>query len=147
MFNVQTEYQKLEILDTNIFGRMLRLDNIFQTSEKDEFLYHEILVHPSGISIGKPKTALVIGGGDGGAIEEILKYNTIERVYMIELDRKVVEVSQEYLPSISNNAFSSPKLELIFGDGIQYINKITEKMDMIILDLTDPQANLSIYTQ
>jgi len=148
---IQTKYQLLEILEIKDYGRVLRLDRIFQTSYRDEFLYHEPMVHVAAITINGPKTALVIGGGDGGSIEEILKYSSVKKIVMVELDEMVVEMSKKYLPQISNGAFESDKLELRFEDGLQYIKKCiqqNQKFDQIVLDLTDafgPSA--SLYTQ
>ncbi|MDH5719981.1 MAG: polyamine aminopropyltransferase [Spirochaetia bacterium] len=148
LFEKQTPYQKLEIHEFPAFGKVLRLDGIFQTSEKDEYLYHEILAHVPGIALNGPETALVIGGGDGGAAEELLKYSTIKKVVMVELDEDVVEASKAYIPSISNGAFESEKLELRFEDGIKYIENTNERFDQIFLDLTDPFGpSTALYTK
>ena len=148
LYKAQTDYQDLEIHEIPEFGRALRLDGIFQTSEADEFLYHELLVHVPGITTDTPQKALVIGGGDGGSIEELLKYETIEKIVMVELDHMVVEKSREYLFGISRNAFDSPKVELLIQDGIQYIENTKEKFDQIILDLTDAFGpSLNLYTK
>ncbi|RME91651.1 MAG: polyamine aminopropyltransferase [Candidatus Hydrogenedentota bacterium] len=148
LFEKQTSYQFLEVLEFPYFGRVLRLDGIFQTSYFDEMLYHEALAHVPGISLGGPKTALVIGGGDGGMIEELLKYNSLEKVVMVELDKDVVDASKQYLPAISNGAFEDPRLTLLFEDGVKYIKNTKEKFDQVILDLTDPFGpSVALYTQ
>ncbi len=144
----QTKYQLLEIHEIPKYGRALRLDGILQTSDKDEFLYHEILIHVPAILINGPKRALLIGGGDGGGIEELLKYPTLEKVTMVELDQAVIQRSEEYLPKISNGAFASDKLELFIQDGLEYIKNTKERFDQVILDLTDAFGpSLSLYTQ
>ncbi len=145
---MKTRFQDLEVHEFASYGRVLRLDGVFQTSDRDEFLYHEPLAHVPGIAIDGPKTALVIGGGDGGMAEELLKYNTLEKVVMVELDEGVVDASKEYLPGISNGAFESPRLELRIEDGVAYIEKTEEKFDQVILDLTDPMGpSAALYTR
>ncbi|MBV6492151.1 MAG: Polyamine aminopropyltransferase [Turneriella sp.] len=147
LFETRTKFQDLEIHELPRHGKMLRLDGVFQTSDNDEFLYHEPLVHVGGISIDGPKKALVIGGGDGGAAEEFLKYKTVEKVVMVELDGDVVEACKEYIPNISNGAFSNPKLELRIEDGIKYVFETKEVFDQVLLDLTDPFGpSIELYT-
>jgi spermidine synthase len=147
LYETRTQYQDLEIHELPRHGRMLRLDGVFQTSERDEFLYHEPLAHVGGITIDGPKKALVIGGGDGGAAEEFLKYKTIEKVVMVELDGGVVDACKKYIPGICGNAFNDPKLELRIQDGIQYVFETDETFDQILLDLTDPFGpSIELYT-
>jgi len=148
LFSKKTKYQDLEILQTEAFGKMLRLDKVFQTSEKEEYLYHEPLVHVPGVTMNGPKKALVIGGGDGGAIEEFLKYNTLEKVYMVELDGEVVEACKKYIPNICKGAFESSKVDLRIEDGIRFIQKTNETFDQVMLDLTDPFGpSVALYTK
>jgi spermidine synthase len=147
LYEARTQYQDLEIHELPRHGRMLRLDGVFQTSERDEFLYHEPLAHVGGITIDGPRKALVIGGGDGGAAEEFLKYKTIEKVVMVELDGGVVDACKKYIPGICGNAFNDPKLELRIQDGIQYVFETNETFDQILLDLTDPFGpSIELYT-
>ena len=146
--SIETPYQNLEIYETSEYGRILRLDGIFQTSDRDEFLYHEPLIHVPTITMGAPRTALVIGGGDGGSIEELLKYACLEKVVMVELDEIVVQKSKEYFPYISKGAFGSDKLELRIEDGMNYVSKTKESFDQIVLDLTDAFGpSLNLYTK
>jgi spermidine synthase len=148
LFEKQTPFQDLAVYEFPSWGRVLRLDGVFQTSDKDEFLYHEPLAHIPGLCMNGPKKALVIGGGDGGAIEEILKYPTVKEVVMVELDRDVVDTSKKYLPAISKGAFDNPKTKLLIEDGVAYIQNCKEKFDLVILDLTDPFGpSVSLYTQ
>ena len=120
IYSGKSAYQKIEVFDTFSFGKMLVLDGISQTSEKDEFIYHEMLCHFPMFFYPNPKKVLIIGGGDGGALEEVLKY-PIEKVWMVEIDQKVIEVSEKYLPSISKGAFKDKRLELVIGDGTKFI--------------------------
>lgn len=147
IYETRTKFQDLEIHELPRHGRMLRLDGVFQTSDRDEFLYHEPLAHVGGIAVDGPKTALVIGGGDGGAAEEFLKYKTIEKVVMVELDGGVVDACKEHIPGICGDAFNNPKLELRIEDGIKYVFETKEKFDQVLLDLTDPFGpSIELYT-
>jgi spermidine synthase len=147
LYETRTKFQDLEIHELPRHGRILRLDGVFQTSERDEFLYHEPLAHVGGITIDGPKKALVIGGGDGGAAEEFLKYKTIEKVVMVELDGGVVDACKEHIPAICGNAFNDPRLELRIEDGIKYVFETREIFDQIMLDLTDPFGpSIELYT-
>jgi spermidine synthase len=148
LVKTQTEFQSLEVHEFKDYGRVLRLDGIFQTSDRDEFLYHEPLTHVPGICMNGARTSLVIGGGDGGAAEELLKYSTMEKVVMVELDEGVVVASKKYIPDIAKDAFNSKKLELRYEDGIKYIQNTAEKFDHVLLDLTDPFGpSAALYTK
>ena len=147
IFQTKTKYQNLEIYNTEDYGKILCLDNTFQTSDFDEFLYHEPLIHIPHIALKNPKSVLIIGGGDGGAIKQVLKYKSIENITVVELDEDVVKYSIQYLPQISDGAFNSNKVNLIIGDGKKYIESTNQKFDCIILDLTDPFGpSASLYT-
>lgn len=137
LYSGRSPYQKIEVYDTLPFGRILVLDGIFQTSEKEEFIYHEMLSHPPLFYCGRPKKVLIIGGGDGGVLEEVLKH-PVEKVWMVEIDKKVIEVSKKYLPSISKGAFKDKRVELIIGDGVKFVKNYKNFFDVIILDLSDP---------
>ncbi|MBI3712987.1 MAG: adenosylmethionine decarboxylase, partial [Burkholderiales bacterium] len=144
----QSPYQCIEIADTPEFGKVMRIDGTLMTSEKDEFYYHESLVHPAAISHGHPRTALIIGGGDGGSTEELLKHRSIETITLCEIDEQVVQLARQHLQSIHHQAFDSPKLKLEHSDGFAFINNSTEVFDLILLDLTDPvTANGSSLAQ
>jgi spermidine synthase len=145
---MRTRYQQLEIVEASLFGRMLSLDGAFMTSEKDEFFYHESVVHVPAMAHPRPTQALVIGGGDGGAAEELLKHNTIERLVMAELDEGVVEASRRFLPAVHNGVFENPRLDLRITDGKTYVETTRERFDLIVLDLTDPVGpSQALYTR
>ena len=144
----RTPYQTLEVFDTPQFGKLFRLDGCYMTSERDEFFYHEPIIHTAAISHDKPRKALVIGGGDGGSSEELLKHDSIERVLMVELDPEVVRVAKEYLGKVHRGAFDDPRLEVMIGDGYKFVETTTEKFDIVVLDLTDPDTPAhALYTQ
>lgn len=144
----QTPYQLLEVLESKHLGRTLRLDGCYMTSDADEFFYHETLVHPAAIAHPEPRSALVIGGGDGGALEELLKHGTIERATLVELDREVVDVAREHLPKIHRGALDDPRATLRFEDGMKFVTETRERFDLIYLDLTDPGTPATpLYTE
>ncbi len=148
LFSTTSEYQRIDIIDTYDFGRVLFLDKRFQTSEKDEFFYHEALIHPAFMMHSSPKDVLLIGGGDGGSLEEICKYREVKSITMVELDKKVVEVSKKYLGSICKEAFYDPRLRLFFQDGRKFLEDTSSKYDIIVLDLTDPlEPSKFLYTK
>ncbi|AEG61612.1 polyamine aminopropyltransferase [Desulforamulus ruminis] len=133
----KTDFQDLAIVDTPIFGRMLFLDNIIMTNIKDEFVYHEMISHVALNTHPNPQKVLVIGGGDGGAIREIIKHPKVEKAVLVEIDRRVVETSKEYLPEIACG-LDDPKVEVLYEDGIKYVNEHKNEFDVIIVDSTDP---------
>ncbi len=136
----QSDYQRVDVHDTASFGRLFRLDGRFMTSEKDEFVYHECMVHPAALSHPAPQRALVIGGGDGGSSEELLKHPSMERVVMAELDGAVVEMAREHLGKIHRGVFDDPRLDVRIGDGLAFVKETDETFDLIVLDLTDPDT-------
>ncbi|MFH0889959.1 MAG: polyamine aminopropyltransferase [Candidatus Aenigmatarchaeota archaeon] len=138
LFEGKSKYQKLLVINNSKFGNVLVLDGFFQVSELDEYLYHEPLVQPAMFSHPNPKNVLIIGGGDGGVLEEVLKHNTVEKAVMVELDNDVVDVSKKYLKSICKDAFSDRRTRLIIDDGRKFVEETKEKFDVVIIDLTDP---------
>ena len=136
--SVATPFQELEVFATPQMGRMFRLDGCNMTSERDEFFYHENLVHPAALAQDAPKSALVVGGGDGGSIEELFKHPTIERVVMAELDAEVVRVARSHFDTVHRGALDDPRLEIRIGDGFAFLNETDEKFDLVLMDLTDP---------
>lgn len=140
--NTHSPMQHIEIMHTPLFGRVMRIDGCFMTSEADEFFYHEPMVHLPAITHGNPRQALIIGGGDGGAAYNLLRYPNMERVVLAELDQAVVDMARTWLPKIHRGALDDPRLELHIGDGAQYMQNIadsgTQSFDQIVLDLTDP---------
>lgn len=137
---VRSPYQLIEVYESPQFGKLFRIDRRFMTSEGDEFFYHEPMVHPAAISHGAPASALVIGGGDGGSSEELLKYPTMRRVVLAELDSAVVEIARRHLGRVHRNALDDPRLEIRIGDGWDTVRALDETFDLIVLDLTDPDT-------
>ena len=133
----KTEFQDMAVIETLQFGRMLVLDGMVQTCIKDEFVYHEMITHVPLNTHANPKNVLVIGGGDGGAIREIVKHPAVEKATLVEIDRRVVEVSKEYLPEISCG-LDNPKVTVIYDDGIKHVRENPDTYDVILVDSTEP---------
>lgn len=138
ILRTRTAYQSLLIVDTARFGRMLVLDDIVQTTEADEAAYHEMMVHPALFAHERPRRVLVIGGGDGGIIRQVLTHKSVERCVMVEIDGEVVRACREHLPAIGRGAFDDPRLQLIIGDGARFVAETDERFDAIITDSGDP---------
>jgi spermidine synthase len=148
---VTSKFQLVEVHQTDSFGRVLVLDGSLNVSEKDEFFYHENLVHVAACTHPKPVSALIVGGGDGGAAEELLKHACVESVTLVEIDQTVIDAARNYLQAIHrgviNEPSSNPKLRMHVADGFEFVKNNTEHYDLIILDLTDPGGpSTPLYT-
>jgi len=137
LYRGRTAFQEVEIFENELYGRVLALDGVAQTSERDEYLYHEMIVHVPMFGHGRARDVLVIGGGDGGSIREVLRH-PVDHVTMVDIDGELVELCREYLPSISDGAFEDPRLELLVGDGTAYVAETERRFDVIVIDSTDP---------
>ncbi|MFO1322927.1 MAG: polyamine aminopropyltransferase [Burkholderiales bacterium] len=143
----RSPFQAVEVHDTAQFGKLFRLDGCFMTSERDEFFYHENLVHVAAITHPQPERALVVGGGDGGSAEEILKHPSIKSVTLAEIDLAVVDISRKYLASVHRGALDDPRLTLKIEDGFAFVRNATDQYDLIVLDLTDAGGpSQALYT-
>ena len=136
----QTRYQKLAIYDTPQYGKIFRLDGFNMTSEREEFVYHENLIHPALTAHLAPKKVLIIGGGDGGSSEEALKHPSVEQVTMVEIDGDVIEVAKTHFHAVHQGVFDNPKLRVLVDDGMKFVRETQEKFDLIALDLNDPMG-------
>jgi spermidine synthase len=138
IYRGRSEYQTIDIFDTDLFGKVLALDSVFQTSVGDEYYYHEMLVHPALTTTPQIKNVLVIGGGDGGTVREVLSHPEVERVTMVEIDGMVIEACRKHLPEIGS-AWDDPRLTVRVGDGIAFVEGYSgEPFDVIIVDGPDP---------
>lgn len=133
----QTDFQDLAIIDTEEFGRMLVLDDMVMTTVKDEFVYHEMVAHPALFTHPNPKHVLVVGGGDGGVIREIMKHPDVEKAVLVDIDGKVIEYSKKYLPEIAGE-LDNPRVEVQVNDGYMHIIQSKNKYDVIMVDSTEP---------
>ncbi len=135
----RTPYQQVEILETASYGKCLVLDGRIQSSERDEFIYHEALVHPGLLAVdGPPRSALVIGGGEGATLREFLRYPSLRRAVMVDIDAEVVALCRRYLPEMHQGAFDDPRTEVVHEDARAWLERATEPFDLIVSDLVEP---------
>ena len=137
IYTAQSEFQRIDIFDSPEFGRFLTLDGFIMLTEKDEFIYHEMITHVPMAVHPDPKSILVIGAGDGGVVRELVKYDSIESIDLVEIDEMVIDVCKEYLPKTAC-CFDDPRLTIYFQDGLKFIRDCDDKYDIIIVDSTDP---------
>lgn len=135
---IQTKVQKITIIDTHNYGRCLILDNEFQSSEVDEFIYHEALIHPSFILHPGIERVLIIGGGEGATLREVLRYKSVKKVVMVDIDSEMVASAKKYLPSFHSGSFDDSRLELVIEDGRKYLERTNEQYDAVVIDVNDP---------
>lgn len=147
VFSKKTEFQQLCIYDTEQLGRILTLDDVIQTTEVDEYIYHESLVHVPLFAHPNPETVLVIGGGDGGSLREVLRHDSVKRATLVDIDCDVVQASKDHLPQW-NSGFFDPRADVVIGDGLSFVQKSTEEYDAVIIDSTDPVGpGESLFTE
>lgn len=138
LHELKTDFQHMMLIDTIQYGKMLLLDGIVQTTEKDEFIYHEMMAHVPLFSHPNPKKVLIIGGGDGGVLREVLKHDNVEDATLVEIDPKVIDFCKRHLPGISNGAFDDKRTNIILADGAEYVRETVNKYDIVIIDSPDP---------
>jgi spermidine synthase len=139
IFSGKSKFQKIEIFENEEYGRILVLDGEIQLSTKFEYIYHEMLVHPAMLYHKNPKKVLIVGGGDGGCLREVAKH-PVKEIYLVEIDKKVIEVSKKYLPSLSAGAFEDKRLKIFNEDAFKFLERYQSFFDVIINDLTDPKG-------
>ncbi|WP_303862455.1 polyamine aminopropyltransferase [Alkalibaculum bacchi] len=137
LYSGQSEFQLIEVFESEDFGRFLALDGFMMLTEKDEFIYHEMIVHVPMAVHPNPRNILIIGGGDGGAVRELCRYKSVERIDLVEIDEQVVQVCKEHLPTVASDLDDS-RVKIHYEDGLRYIRRFTDYYDLIIVDSTDP---------
>ncbi|MEO4048272.1 polyamine aminopropyltransferase [Pseudomonas sp. CAU 1711] len=137
---VYTEHGHLVIFENALMGRVLALDGVIQTTEADEFIYHEMLTHVPILAHGATRRVLIVGGGDGATLREVCKHRDVEGITLVEIDEVLLELCKEHLPKHSCGAFEDPRLSLVIGDGMDFVAGTTERFDVIIVDSSDPQG-------
>lgn len=148
LFSQQSQFQKVEIIDTDsTLGKILTLDGLMMTTEGDEYFYHEMIAHIPMMNHKNPKSVLVIGGGDGGTVREVLKHDTVEKVALCEIDGMVIDVCKKYLPTIAGKLDDS-RVEILVQDAIEYIKNKENEFDIVLIDSTDPMGpGEGLFTQ
>jgi spermidine synthase len=148
LYEVKTDHQHLIIFHNAQFGRVLVLDGVVQTTEKDEFIYHEMLTHVPILAFGQVRKVLIIGGGDGGMLREVTRHQQIEGVTQVEIDRAVIDMCRTHLPNHSQGAYDDPRVNIVIDDGLNYVRTTSEQFDVIISDSTDPIGpGLSLFKE
>ena len=137
LYSGKSEFQDIEIFESKTFGKIMVIDGYIMLTEKDEFIYHEMMVHVPISIIANPENVLVIGGGDGGSVRELVKHECVKKIDFVEIDGNVIDVSKEYLPSVSCSV-DDPRVNTLVEDGIKFVAEAKEKYDLIIVDSTDP---------
>ncbi len=138
LFEEKSAHQHLQLFRNATFGRVLTLDGVVQTTEADEFIYHEMLAHLPILAHGGVARVLIIGGGDGGMLEEVLKHRGVEQAVQVEIDASVVEFAKTHLRGICGQAYEDPRTELVIADGVKFVAETDRRFDLIIVDSTDP---------
>lgn len=136
LFSEQTDYQLVEVYETDTWGNLMTIDGMVMLSEKDEFVYHEMLSHPAMFAHPKPEKVLIIGGGDGGTAREVLKHPSVQKVDMVEIDEAVVRASRQFLPEVG--AWGDDRLNVLFEDGITFVKNAKAEYDVVMIDGSDP---------
>jgi len=138
IYSGRSKFQSVDIINTGSFGVCLVLDGKIQSSEADEFIYHEALVHPAMLTHPRPERVFIAGGGEGATLREVLTHKTVKKAVMVDIDEEVVKLCRRFLPSWHQNAFDDPRAELHFADARKYLEESSDKFDVIIIDLADP---------
>lgn len=151
LVRARTKYQDVAVVDTVPFGKCLIIDGKVQSSILDEHVYHETLVHPAMVVHGAPENVFVIGGGEGAAAREVLKWSSVKELLMVDIDEDVVKFCRKHMPELSMGAFDDPRMHLVHAEGRSYMENLPDKsLDIIVVDATDPTegaASLTLYSQ
>lgn len=138
LYTGQTRYQSMQVIDTCDFGRCLVLDGKLQSSQRDEFIYHEALVHPALITHSQASTVFIAGGGEGATLREVLAHRSVKKAVMVDIDQEAVDVCRRFLPSLHQGCFDDRRVELLHLDARKYLAESKQKFDAIVMDITDP---------
>ena len=138
LFDSETEHQQLIIFDNADYGRVMMLDGVVQLSTKDEFVYHEMMAHVPLFAHGRAKKVLIIGGGDGGVLREVLRHENLKSATLCEIDRSVIDLCREHFPEVSAGAYDNPRTRIVIADGTKFVAETDERFDVILVDSTDP---------
>lgn len=138
LHEVKTEHQHLVIFENETWGRVLMLDGVCQLTTSDEFVYHEMMAHVPLMALAKPRRVLVVGGGDGGVLREVLKHPSVEKATLCEIDRTVIDLSLQHYPEIAAGAFDDSRSDIVIADGLKYVAETKERFDAVIVDSSEP---------
>ena len=145
LYEGKSKYQEIQVVESHYFGKMLILDGVVQFTEKNEFFYHEMLTHPVMFAHKNPQNVLIIGGGDGGILREVLKHKSVKKAVLVDIDKDVVEVSKKFFPTVACS-MDDPRAIILNEDGFKYIQDYKNEFDVIIVDSTDPVGFAHVLT-
>jgi spermidine synthase len=140
IYEEKSDFWDLAIFENSRFGRVLAIDGTIQVTEKDAYVYHEMIAHVPILAHSNAKSVLIIGGGDGALLREVLKHDKLERIVQVEIDPTVIEISKKYLPNLSQGSLDNPRATIVIQDAIEYVKEAKESFDIIICDSTDPEG-------
>lgn len=138
LFDTETEHQRLIIFENEDFGRVMMLDNIVQLTTRDDFIYHEMMAHVPIFAHGRARKVLIIGGGDGGVLREVLRHKKVKNATLCEIDHSVIDLCRQHFPDISAGAYDDPRTNIVIADGTKFVAETDERFDVILVDSTDP---------
>jgi len=150
LYRGRTRYQEVEIVVFEEYGLSLVLDGLVQSTEADEAVYHEALVHPAMVTHGSPERVLIIGGGEGYTLREVLRYSSVKEAVMVDIDGELVELARKMLSKIHRNSFEDPRARVVIMDGLEYVDRADRVFDVVVVDLTDPygpEIGRKLYTE
>lgn len=145
LYEGKSKYQEIQVVESHYFGKILILDGVVQFTEKNEFFYHEMLTHPVMFAHKNPQNVLIIGGGDGGILREVLKHKSVKKAVLVDIDKDVVEVSKKFFPTVACS-MDDPRAIILNEDGFKYIQDYKNEFDVIIVDSTDPVGFAHVLT-
>lgn len=144
IYQEKSDFWEISIFDNKRFGRVVAMDGIIQLTEADEFIYHEMMSHVALLTHPDPKSVLIVGGGDGGLLREVLRHNNLEKIVQVEIDPTMIELSKKYLPNVHQGAYDNPRATIVIEDAAVYVRDTNEKFDVVICDTNDPEGAAAI---
>ena len=147
LHEIKTEHQHLVIFENNFWGKVLILDGVFQLTTRDEFIYHEMMAHVPLMALERPRKVLIVGGGDGGILREVLKHPSVQSATLVEIDQEVIDTSIKFYPEIGKAAFNNKRSNVIIADGLKFVAETKEKFDAIIVDSSEPMGPSAVFIQ
>lgn len=144
IYQEKSDFWEISIFDNQRYGRVVAMDGIIQLTEKDEFIYHEMMSHVALLTHPDPKAVLIVGGGDGGLLREVLRHKNLEKIVQVEIDPAMIELSKKYLPNVNQGAFDNPRAQIVIQDAAEYVKDTQDRFDVVICDTNDPEGPAAV---
>lgn len=144
IYEEKTDFWTLNIFENRLFGRVMAMDGIIQLTEQDEYVYHEMMAHVPLLTHPDPKSVLIVGGGDGGLLREVLRHESLEKIVQVEIDRTVIELAKKYFPKVCAGAYDNPRAQIVIQDAAQFVKETPDRFDVILVDSNDPEGAAQI---